>query len=248
MPFSAYIVCSTPRSGSTLLCDLLTASGVAGEPHSYLRPQDINEWAEEWGISGPAAVTDPKFNRAYLAAMTQAGKADTAVFGLRLMWQSIGEASARFNAALGGEADFAHQFGQLFGSTLFIHLSRQDKLAQAVSLVRAQQTGLWHVAADGSERERTAPAQAPVFDAGQITQARNMLTADDAGWFSFFEERGIQPLHLTYETLAADPQATLADALGALGCDRTIAAKIGVQTGKMGDVTSMDWVRRMELN
>ncbi len=248
MPFSAYIICGTPRSGSTLLCDLLTASGVAGEPHSYLRPQDISEWAEEWGVRGPAAATDPKFNQAYLAAMTRAGKADTAVFGLRLMWQSIGEASARFDAALGSEADFAHQFEEAFGSTLFIHLSRQDKLAQAVSLVRAQQTGLWHVAADGSERERTAPAQAPVFDAEQITQARNMLTAADAGWFSFFEERGIQPLHLTYERLAADPQATLADVLAALGCNHNVAARVCVQTAKMADATSMDWARRIELS
>lgn len=246
MAFSAYIICATPRSGSTLLCDLLTGSGVAGQPDSYLRPQDIGEWAEGWGIFGPTETTDRRFNQAYLAAMKRVGTAKTAVFGLRLMQQSIGEATARFNAALGSEADFAYQFEQAFGATLFIHLSRQDKLAQAVSLVRAQQTGLWHVAADGSERERTAPARAPIFDADQITRARDMLTADDAAWLSFFKQRGIEPLRLTYETLAAAPQATLSDVLAALGCDRRIAADARVQTAKMGDAISKGWAERMK--
>ena len=32
-----YLICATPRSGSTLLCDLLTATGVAGRPEEYFQ-------------------------------------------------------------------------------------------------------------------------------------------------------------------------------------------------------------------
>ena len=35
VPMSAYLVCATPRSGSTLLCRALTATGVAGRPEEY---------------------------------------------------------------------------------------------------------------------------------------------------------------------------------------------------------------------
>ena len=31
----AYLVCATPRSGSTLLCELLKETGVAGRPEEY---------------------------------------------------------------------------------------------------------------------------------------------------------------------------------------------------------------------
>jgi trehalose 2-sulfotransferase len=31
----AYLVCATERSGSTLLCELLAATGVAGRPEEY---------------------------------------------------------------------------------------------------------------------------------------------------------------------------------------------------------------------
>src|ERR1700742_1370636 len=34
-PERAFIVCSTQRSGSTLLCNLLASTGVAGDPQEY---------------------------------------------------------------------------------------------------------------------------------------------------------------------------------------------------------------------
>lgn len=140
MTVPAYLICATPRSGSTLLCDLLTDCG-AGRPASYWRPQDIGRWAERWGIVGGPAADDPVFNAAYLQAMIAAGSAGSDVFGLRLMWSNAGEATARLRAALGRDSDLATLTEAAFGRTLFIHLSRQDVLAQAISLVRAEQTG-----------------------------------------------------------------------------------------------------------
>jgi LPS sulfotransferase NodH len=34
-PTLSYLICSTPRSGSTLLCEALTNTGVAGSPEEY---------------------------------------------------------------------------------------------------------------------------------------------------------------------------------------------------------------------
>ena len=245
MPFSAYVICATPRSGSTLLCDLLTSSGVAGQPRSYLRSEDISYWAEVWGVGEPKTANDPVFSRAYLSAMVRAGTAHTGIFGLRLMWRSVNEAIERLKAGLGGDADLPKLLEQELGPTLFIHLSRRDKSAQAVSLVRARQTGLWHVAADGSERERIAPARPPVFDAGRIYQARATLRNDDESWFSFFNQRGIEPMRLVYEDLAAHPQKVLADTLVALSRDPSLVTTISAQTAKMADDISSDWTKQV---
>jgi LPS sulfotransferase NodH len=48
----AYILCATPRSGSTLLCAHLRASGVAGHPQSLFRREDLQEYADYWRITG----------------------------------------------------------------------------------------------------------------------------------------------------------------------------------------------------
>lgn len=243
MPFSAYLICATPRSGSTLLCDLLTTSGVAGCPNSYFRAEDIEEWARSWGVE--VASDSPTFDRAYISAMARVGQASTGLFGLRLMQQSLGEATRCLRAALGRDGDFSALFAEAFGPTLYIHLSRMDKAAQAASLVRALQTGLWHVAPDGSERERNAPARAAGFDAEMLTAARDELAADDRAWDGFFAERGITPLRLTYERFATDLHATLADVLVALGLDPAHATAATVMTRRLADAVNADWAKRI---
>jgi trehalose 2-sulfotransferase len=89
--FLSYVIAATPRSGSTLLCDLLSATGVAGEPQSYYRREDIEDYVRTWGLSSPDAIGDEAFERAYLEAVRRAGAGETGVFGLRLMWVSAPE-------------------------------------------------------------------------------------------------------------------------------------------------------------
>src|SRR5205814_9813031 len=44
----AYLLCGTPRTGSTLLCGLLRSTDVAGRPESYFRLPDEQAWADRW--------------------------------------------------------------------------------------------------------------------------------------------------------------------------------------------------------
>ena len=51
IPTTSYLVCATPRSGSTLLCDLLDQTGAAGHPEEYfeaLRHSGIPRRAHEY--------------------------------------------------------------------------------------------------------------------------------------------------------------------------------------------------------
>jgi len=45
----AYLICGTPRTGSTLLCDLLPSSEIAGRPESYFRLTDEQAFADSVG-------------------------------------------------------------------------------------------------------------------------------------------------------------------------------------------------------
>nr|WP_292066262.1 Stf0 family sulfotransferase [Mesorhizobium sp.] len=73
--FDAYIICGTPRTGSTLLCDLLTSTKRTGAPHSFYRRQDIVEWAEEWKLPDRGTMSELDFNVAYLNAAIAAARA-----------------------------------------------------------------------------------------------------------------------------------------------------------------------------
>ena len=192
----------------------MTATGVAGRPASYYRVEDIAEWAERMGVPLGEGAT---FERAYLDAVVKRGTAETGTFALRLMWYSMADLMARLELVFPGLADDAARFEAAFGAPLYVHLSRRDKVAQAVSRLKAHQTGLWHMGADGTERERTAPHQAPVYDferlAGFVAEAETA----DAEWNRWFVRHGITPVRVSYEDVAADPRAALAEVLVGAG-------------------------------
>jgi trehalose 2-sulfotransferase len=244
MTIASYIICATPRSGSTLLCDLLLETGKAGKPASYYRRQSIPYWAEHLGVPLPHAPGEVEFERAYLSAVIREGKGDTGMFGLRLMWESARQLATRLESFYPELENDRSRFAKAFGQVGFLHLSRQDKIAQAISRLKAEQSGLWHVAADGSERERVAAHRAPAYDAERIAAFIDEAETHDAAWRRWFAEQGIEPLHLTYEALTADPRRSLAAVLRHLGLDERLAEAADVKTRKMADQQSHEWAAR----
>lgn len=245
--FDAYIICGTPRTGSTLLCDLLTSTRRTGAPHSFYRRQNILEWAEEWDLPAPDEVSELDFKLAYLNAAIFAGKGGTDMFGLRLMRENLDELSAMLDQIYPGLPSDKARFERAFGRILYLHLSREDKLAQAVSLIKAEQTGLWHVAPDGTEIERVGPAQEAQYDFQRIGRELAELEAYDDAWNVWFAEQGIAPLRIGYERLASDPAGTLISICESLGMQPPNVEDIRPGVAKLADATSLGWMRRYRL-
>ncbi|MER9657088.1 Stf0 family sulfotransferase [Mesorhizobium sp. M0152] len=246
--FDGYILCGTPRTGSTLLCKLLASTKTAGDPHSFYRRQDVAEWAEEWNLSSRGTMSELEFQVAYLNAAIAAGKSGTGVFGLRLMRENLDELSAILEQIFPGLPSDKARLEKAFGRIVYIHLSRGDKLAQAVSLIKAEQTGLWHVAPDGTEIERVAPAKEPEYDFQRIKKEVAELGTYDAAWDIWFAEQGITPLRVGYERLSTNPAATLLDICEALGVHSPNAEDVRPGVAKLSDETSLDWMRRYQLD
>ena len=108
-PYSSYLICATPRSGSTLLCEALTNTGVAGFPKEYFEtlkdtglPRRPQEYFETWDNSEIAELLGEysQFNEEsvelvkwdgpnysdYLAKTFEEGTTPNGVFGAKLMW------------------------------------------------------------------------------------------------------------------------------------------------------------------
>ncbi len=240
----SYIICATPRCGSTLLCDLLTDTGAAGCPDSYFRRESFSWYVNHFNISVAEWDDEHEFDQSYLTAVQQRGSAGTPVFGMRLMWESVGDLSKRLGSLYPGLPSDSARFRSAFGPPFYVHLSREDKVAQAVSRLRAEQTGLWHVAADGTERERLKPGQAPVYDARGLSEQVAELEGHDAAWASWFAQQRIQSVRITYEALSTEPQAALATVLSALDLDPAIAETVEPRTAKLADNGSREWATR----
>ena len=74
-----------------------------------------------------------------------------------------------------------------------MYLSRPDKIDQEVSYLKAQQTGLWHMASDGSELERNAPPRGPTYDAAGLKTCFETMARYDHEWNDWFAQEGIEP-------------------------------------------------------
>lgn len=242
--FASYIICTAPRSGSTMLCRMLTAIGVAGRPDSHFHGSSLQGWLEESDLTPPPGTPERDILQAVFAAALRAGCNETGPFGLRLQAHSLAFFLERLAVLHPDPATHEERIERAFGRTLFIHLSRQDKVAQAVSYLIAQQTGLWHRAADGTELERLGAHRDPVYDAAALHATIRTMQTHDRDWDAFFSHERITPVRISYEALSDNPIATLRQVLRELGLDPASAEGLRPPTRRLSDATNQSWIRR----
>lgn len=247
----SYFVCATPRSGSTLLCKSLSATGVAGKPEEYferLRHSGIPREPREYfpGVTEPALLDllpetrtgDP--HQAYLVAelpryLTE-GTTPNGVFGSKMMWGYFDDLLGRLDTS--PEApDAIDRLHQVFGELRYIHVTRGDKVGQAVSLWRAVQTRAW------SADDEAATAE-PVYDERGIGHLISRLEAHDESWRAWFVAHGIAPLWVEYEAFVADHAGTLRRVLDFLGVEDEVGELPEPRMRRQADDRSAEWIER----
>jgi len=166
-PQRSYIVCATPRSGSTLVCHALADTGVAGHPEEYFealrhsgrprRPeeyflgvedQSIRDHLGERAIGSEPPPRSPLWSRAaydrYLEWAFETGTTPNGVFGAKLMWGYFGDfISLLRNVPSYRDLPLADLLPEVFPDLTFVRVIRANKLRQAVSLWKAVQTATW---------------------------------------------------------------------------------------------------------
>lgn len=172
------------------------------------------------------------------------GSRDTRVFGLRLQRHSFDFFTGKLAVLHSELPSDKGRLAAAFGRTSFIHLTRSDKLLQAISYVKADQSGLWHMSSDGTELERLTPPRVPTYDANRIRHQLEQFVAYDRGWNAWFDREQICPLRITYEALSDAPRETLRKVLDHLGLDREYANGVDPDVAKLADNSSRQWADR----
>jgi trehalose 2-sulfotransferase len=213
----SYMICSQQRSGSSLLAHMLANTLLAGVPHEYLRQDLIARLKAQWEIE-----TYGEYLRELVARKTS----PNGVFGVKVQWN-------QFALAVDGRNPT-----ELFPNLSFIHLRREDRVRQAVSWVKAQQTGRW-LAVGGRD------VGSPEFDRARIDKMIGRIERGEAAWERTFERHGITPYRLTYEEVAADPADKTREVLEFVGIDLPPDVRVEPPVLKrQADELSEEWVAR----
>jgi LPS sulfotransferase NodH len=175
-----FIICSTQRSGSWLLCRQLINAGI-GVPHEYFHSDHIDRLCRRWNL-------DASDRHTYLRVVSSKRTTPNGVWGAKLQWVHY-----LCNQALIDE--------RLLDPSLYIFLHRTDIAAQAVSLHISLVTGIWGF--DGVKLTEPAPG-IRLGDLGHLALCAQAINKENDLWREFFARRRVSPLAVRYEEFAAD--------------------------------------------
>ena len=200
-------ICSTPRSGSYLLCRFMIHAGL-GVPHEYFNPILMREIGARLGLGDTlrdlqwrprhpfdafpprkwARQAEMRFLDGYVRELLPI-RCQRGIFAAKIHFD-------HFLKVL--DNDIGHA---LLDGGLFIHLYRENLLSQAVSTRVSNLTGRWSV----DETLTTAPDPNPdFFNRPAIDGLIDGLAEDDKGWRVFFAQNCIDAMSISYENLCRD--------------------------------------------
>jgi LPS sulfotransferase NodH len=232
----SYVICTTPRCGSWLLAEALTATGVAGRPEEYLRPDWYARFKacgeltyqhrlhrdDPWpdGTQQARSEDPPRQDSAdydgFLSVVCDLGTTSNGVFGLKVHRGQFATAVSRMRACRGdSDADEPSLLNSWLSDVRFVYLWRRDELRRAISHHRAVVSDVWWVTDETADRgELPAPNRADLIEVDRLI---HKVREQNRQWRAMFERSGVQPLELTYEQLTADLPGSVAAVLRHVG-------------------------------
>lgn len=127
-PAIRYAICLTPRSGSTLLTEILSATGKLGYPIEYFVPDAIR--CLSLSLSDAFA--------SYEALITEGFQSPNGVFGVEIEAERFFQERAFFSNLRNWRV---------------VYMTRRDLLAQAISFARSIASGTWHSFGDADANQ-----------------------------------------------------------------------------------------------
>ena len=241
---SLLAIASVHRTGSTLLCSILRATGLAGMPMEYLNIHTRNfanfraeNYLPKLNARGIAVGALRKLTgrnawrnidyfsqsswREYLDRAAELNTTPNGVFGIKMHWNQYDEHMLQRGLT-------ASHWGV---PIKWLRITRENELRQAISLVRAEQSKQWN-------SNMTAKGE-PVYNESEIVTALNTISSANKSWDSYFAKHAIAPLHITYEQLTRDMDATVRRIMGLI--DTPIETIPAPQTKRQSDGASKQW-------
>ena len=237
-----YVICTSPRSGSTLLCKGLTHTGRAGAPAEFFdhRVEVTAYWMRLLAISKESEFTDK---------IVEATSTPNGVFGTKLHWTTYPAMRRALRESLTpAVADARHRsLNELlhakFSAIRYIWLRRRNKVAQGISHFRAACSDCWeiprgHVCGAGSAGDTVE------FNFRMIDHCVMRASEYDQEWENHFTRHGLTPMQLDYEDLIASYDHSLRKALDCLDVPHSDLPEAEPPLERMADAKSLEWEKK----
>jgi trehalose 2-sulfotransferase len=218
----SYIIASSYRSGSQYLCWKLWQTGLLGAPSEVLNPtSELRVFMNRFKTSSPGD---------YIAALLARRTSRNGVFGMKAHFH-------HFQA-------FLNEYPELLdvlAPVTFVYISRDDRVAQAVSMAKALQTNAW------TSRMEEGPKPVLHYDGEMIARCLDDIEQQDLAWRRWFEQHDSTPFQVTYSELTADPVGVVRSIVELLGVQNDEPDEISLPPAKkQADETNQEWIERFQ--
>jgi LPS sulfotransferase NodH len=211
-----YAICTSGRSGSNLLCQYLSSTGMLGNPLEYFNGGGRRLLGYPEYPDGPSKQID---------WIVTEGATSNGIYGLKIFPAQV------------EQIEKSIRWTELLPDLKFVLLKRRDILGQALSAVRALQTEQWRA---------SMPARGPaLYDGAQIYERLQIAARDYARWDIFFARRAVAAAVIIYEDFLVDPQSAVdqvADLFGLRGQARAAGERIDLKSQR--DAITEEWRAR----
>lgn len=241
-PRLSAVLCTVWRSGSTHVGSVMSSN-------FDIRMADEPLWSRAHGCPAAKVFTGLSLIN-HMKGLTNERTNERGIFGAKLIWPHLEVALAGLHerGPWRGRSEM-EIFEGLFPNPVFIHLRRRDRVAQAISLFRAESTKIWHMSKDG--RSIGYVSARPTLD--KVTYDRKAIEvrierirlAEEA-WQAFFKAHTIAPIELVYEEVCEDLLGAVTSVMTRLGAAGMMSAGTRLQQPyrRMSDDTTAAWVAR----
>jgi LPS sulfotransferase NodH len=214
-----YAICTSPRTGSNFLCQLIASTGQLGNPLEYFN------WRGRRVFENPAYPEDidGQIQEILSTGRTPNGVYSFKVFAHQHDWisESINWTSALPNLS-------------------FVFLTRSDLLAQAISWSKAIQTGQY--------RSSQVANAKPTYDGSLIEEQLRRIVIENARWEFYFARTGVKPVRLLYEDIVAYPLDALNQIRDLVHVDRLSAPPAGrISVSIQRDELNDEWREKFRV-
>lgn len=220
-------MCSTPRSGSNLLCSYIRSLNVIGPITEWLNPDVMaTQIGEELDFDEAYYQAHPKevLSRIIDHRMGGDGSFSAKIHYLQL-FEMINTGFNPFD---------------LFTNPGFVHIVRKDLIGQAISYSKAEQEKAW--------TSLETPVTKAEYNFLDILEKLQMIVSSNLEWIQFIQAMNKPCLVVVYEDLEQNPQKIVGDVMRQWGYSVTPEqlSRIKTKYSKQTNELNVQWRQRFE--
>lgn len=211
------IIASTGRSGSHFLGHKLIEHGGAGVPFEYFNSGNMAKWKYILKIN--------KHEDFVKKIRSIRCSPSTGVFSAKIHYSQLEE--------LAPYSPF-----KKMGNVKYIHVKRRNVLKQAISMSIARQTGKWI-------SEMPSNGVVPNYSRNEIEQEMRAIIRDNASWYFFFAQNGIDFKEVIFEDLINNTDQVLQDVYDFIGIDSNANVNVELKSiNKQSNSVNEQWLEK----